>query len=78
MGFISSKHDSYGIIKFSSRSELVDKPCKLGLYDSDTDLLEVFILPENKRTIVDINCIEVVTNPTIIKTMKLLFERIKS
>lgn len=72
MGFINSKDDEYYRVKYSHKPEYVGKYCYCGLYDSDTDLVEVFILPERKRTIMDVECVERVSEE-VKRTVKLLY-----
>lgn len=74
MGFINSNNE-YGIISYSFDNTRTGKYCALGLYDSDTDLVEVFILPENKRVIMNIDQITIITCPVVKRSVKLLYDK---
>lgn len=67
MGFISPKGLEFGFI------EHLNKYCTLGLYDSDTDLVECFLLPENKRKSMNIDLVDVVQNEMVKSTLEVLY-----
>jgi len=68
MGFINS-NNQYGMYQ--------GQYCSLGLYDSDTDLVEVYLLPENKRIITSIDCVDVITDEKVKQTIKVLYDKIR-
>jgi hypothetical protein len=71
MGFINSGPDEYGIYYDRNNVKCYGM---LGLYDSDTDLIEFIKLPERKRQIVRIDDIEVVKDDKEKQTIKLLYD----
>jgi hypothetical protein len=70
MGFINS-NDSYGI--WYDRDN-VKHYGLIGLYDSDTDLVEFIMLPDYKRIIISIDSIDLVQCPIEKKAIKVLYE----
>lgn len=70
MGFINSGPDEYGIWYDRNNVKCYGM---LGLYDSDTDLVEFVKLPEKKRQLVSIDDVTIVKDEKEKQSIKILF-----
>lgn len=70
MGFINSEPDEFGIWYDRNNIKYYGM---LGLYDSDTDLVEFVKLPEKKRMIVSIDDVTIVKDEKEKQSIKILF-----
>ena len=70
MGYINSNNE-YGLIEHHREYE--GRYCELGLYCSDTDMVEAIILPERKRIIINIDWLKVITDEVTKRSVKLLY-----
>lgn len=67
MGFIAPKGLEFAFI------ERLNKYCTLGLYDSDTDLVECYLLPENSRKVLDLQAITFIYDKKTIASLEALY-----
>lgn len=70
MGFINSGPNEYGIWYDRNNVKCYGM---LGLYDSDTDLVEFVKLPEKKRQLVSIDDVTIVKDEKEKQSIKILF-----
>ena len=72
MGYING-NNQYALI--TNHREYNDRYCLLGLYCSDTDLVEAIVLPERKRILIDIFDVSIVKDKLRANIIKLLYDK---
>jgi hypothetical protein len=67
MGYISTKGIEFAYIPH------MNKFCTLGLYCTDTDIVECFLLDERKRKLMNIDLVEIVKDAKQIASLTALY-----